>query len=120
MHSHLISSILAWVPGLGTLGIGLRSAKIIGLILLAVGAYLWIRQSGYTAAVEKYKVERAKAIEKNAKENQQLKDAAHKDELEHQTTITKSQEKLKRSTDEIKSLKPSQCLDVRLDAIGLR
>ena len=117
---HLISSILAWVPGLGTLGIGLRSAKIIGLILLVAGAYLWIRQSGYTAAVEKYKAAQAEAIKKDAKENKEILKESHRDELEHQTEVTKSQAKLESEENEIKSLKPSQCLDVRLDAIGLR
>lgn len=118
--SLLISSIAAWVPGINILGLGLKYGKTIGILLLVAGAYLWVRQSGYIAAVEQYKAERAEAIEKDAKENKEILKEAHKDELEHQTTITKSQSKLESEENEIQSLEPNQCLDVKLADIGLR
>jgi len=80
----------------------------------------WSYYQGAQGAKEKYKADRAEAIERNAKENKEILKEAHRDELEHQTEVTKSQSKLESQTNEIQSLKPSQCLDVKLSDIGLR
>lgn len=111
---NLISSLLPFVVGKA-----LKFPLITGLLLfslMGMGYSYWKGRSDVHTA---YKAEKAEAMEKDAKENQKLKDAAHKDELEHQTEISKSQERLKRATDEIQSLEPSQCLDVKLSDIGL-
>jgi len=102
------------------LGLGRSYPLITGLLLFSLMGMGWSYYKGRSDVHTAYKAERAEAIEKDAKENQKLKDAAHKDELEHQTEISKSQERLKRTTDEIQSLEPSQCLDVKLSDIGLR
>jgi hypothetical protein len=112
---NLISSLLPFV-----FGKALKFPLITGLLLfslMGMGYSYWKGRSDVHTA---YKAEKVEAIEKDAKENQKLKDAAHKDELEHQTTIAKSQSRLEKETDEIKSLEPSQCLDVKLSDIGLR
>lgn len=102
------------------LGLGRSYPLITGLLLFSLMGMGYSYWKGRSDAHTAYKAEKAEAIEKDAEENQKLKDAAHKDELEHQTEISKSQERLKRATDEIQSLEPSQCLDVKLSDIGLR
>lgn len=99
----------------------LRSYPIItGLLLLSLVGMGWSYYQGGQGAREKYNAERAEAIKKDAKENNEILKEAHKDELEHQTTITKSQSKLESEANEIQSLEPNQCLDVKLSDIGLR
>lgn len=93
---------------------------ITGLLLFSLIGMGFSYYKGGQGARDKYKAAQAEAIKKDAKENKEILKEAHRDELEHQTEVTKSQAKLESEENEIKSLKPSQCLDVRLDAIGLR
>lgn len=102
------------------LGLGRSYPLITGLLLFSLMGMGWSYYKGRSDVHTAYKAERAEAIEKDAKENQKLKDQAHKDQLEHQTTIAKSQSRLEKETDEIKNLEPAQCLDVKLVDIGLR
>ena len=102
------------------LGLGRSFPLITGLLLFSLVGMGTSYYKGRQHVQNLHKLEKAKAIEKDAKENQKLKDQAHKDQLEHQTTIAKSQSRLEKETDEIKNLEPAQCLDVKLVDIGLR
>ena len=105
---------------LSLLGLGRKFPLITGLLLFSLTGMGYSYYKGREHVNNLHRLEKAKAIEKDARENQELKDQAHKDQLEHQTTIAKSQSRLEKETDEIKNLKASECLDVKLVNIGLR
>ncbi len=98
---------------LSLLGLGRKFPLITGLLLYsAVGmTYNFFENRSIASnAVEKAQGE---AIIKDAKENRDILSKALKDQAEHQTEITKSNERLKTDVKDIAALTDT-CLDVAL------
>ena len=116
---HLISSIVAWVPGLRWLGIFQGSGKIIGLLLLVAAAALFIYQKGRSDVHSAYKAEKAEAIEKDAKENQKIVEETFKDLGRLNQEIAEVDKKKDKEIAKIEALAPHKCLDVKLSDLGM-
>lgn len=102
------------------LGVGRSYPLITGLLFLSLMGMGWSYWKGAEHTANRYKVEKSKAIEKDAKENREILKDAHEDEIDHQTTVTKSKERLRTKRDEILNLPANSCLDVKLSDLGLR
>lgn len=104
----------------GGLGIVLRYPLITGLLFFSIfgmtKTYFWGRAS-VDEAYQKAKIE---AIQKDSKENERLSEQAAKIIEEAKEATEKANKITENEIEKIKRINPNQCLDVRLDAIGLR
>lgn len=110
--------MISWL--LGPLGLALRYPLITGLLFASLTGMSWSYLKGREHVSQRHQQERREAIEKDTRENKRIQRAAEEDEQQHHETVEKSRKATEQDIEKISRIRPHQCLDVRLNDIGLR
>lgn len=105
---------------LGGVGIGRKFPIITGLLLLFAAALTWNFFENRSIARDAVREAQREAITKDTQENKELQRAAEADQEQHEKEVKEATEQQEKDIEKINAIEPHQCLDVRLDAIGLR
>jgi hypothetical protein len=105
---------------LGSVGIGRKFPIITGLLLLFAATLTWNFFENRSIARDAVREAQREAITKDTQENKELQRAAEADQEQHEIEVKEATEQQEKDIADIETLKPHQCLDVKLSDIGLR
>lgn len=104
----------------GGFGIARSFPLITGLLLFSLVGMGWTYYQGRSGANERFEKAKIEAILKDTEENNKLQQVAEQIVKEAEEAAEKSDKTTERDIENIKTINPSQCLDIKLAAIGLR
>ncbi|GJM01976.1 MAG: hypothetical protein DHS20C08_04770 [Rhodomicrobium sp.] len=110
--------MISWLAG--PLGLALRYPLITGLLLVSLTGMSWSYLKGREHVAQRHQQEMREAITKDTQENKELQRAAEADQELHEKEVKEATVKQEKDIADIETLKPHQCLDVKLRDIGLR
>ena len=104
----------------GGFGIARSFPLITGLLLFSLVGMGWTYYQGRSGANERFEKAKIEAILKDTKENERLSETANELVKEAEEAAEKSDKMTEIDIEKIKTINPSQCLDIKLADIGLR
>lgn len=110
--------MISWL--LGPLGLALRYPLITGLLLLSGALVTWNFFENRSIAREAVREAQRESITRDTEENKRIQRAAEEDEQQHHETVEKLRKATEQDIEKISRIRPHQCLDVRLNDIGLQ
>ena len=104
----------------GGFGIARSFPLITGLLLFSLVGMGWTYYQGRSGANERFEKAKIEAILKDTKENARLSRIADQIVKEAEEAAEKSNKMTETDIENIQTINPSQCLDIKLADIGLR